>query len=90
MADYAPLRGTISQALFGERDKSLCSHSHIENDKVINFKEMLQEYRNRTEFSVPYTIMQVEDVIFVNEKKLIALEYIFYNKEGNYSKIVKD
>ena len=34
--------------------------------------------------------MQVEDVIFVNEKKLIALEYIFYNKEGNYSKIVKD
>ena len=47
----------------------------------------MEEYRERTEFSMPYTIMQVEDVIFVNEKKVIALEYIFYSKKGNYSKM---
>jgi len=31
--------------------------------------------------------MQVEDVMLINEKRIVALEYIFYNKEGNYSKI---
>lgn len=34
--------------------------------------------------------MQVEDVMFVDEKKLVALEYIFYQKKGSYSKIEVD
>ena len=34
--------------------------------------------------------MQVEDVMFVDEKKLVALEYIFYQKKGTYSKIEND
>ena len=48
---------------------------------------MLQDYRNRTECSVPYTIMQVEDVMFVNKRKMIALEYIYYNMNGQYSQL---
>ena len=46
--------------------------------KLIDFKKLLAAHRKRTEFSVPYTMMQIEDVIFVNEKRLVALEYIFY------------
>lgn len=45
---------------------------------------MLTDYRERTEASCPYTIMQVEDVMFIDQKKAISLEYIFYQKDGNY------
>ena len=43
---------------------------------------MLSEYRQRTEFNLPHTQMLVEDVMFVNQNKLVALEYIFYNKQS--------
>ena len=33
---------------------------------------------------MPYTMMRVEDVLFINEKNLVSLEYIFYNKSGKY------
>jgi hypothetical protein len=33
--------------------------------------------------------MQVEDVMFIDEKNVVALEYIFYNRQGKYSKIKK-
>ena len=34
--------------------------------------------------------MQVEDVMFINDRRLVALEYIFYQKKGKYSRIVAD
>ena len=48
---------------------------------------MFQEYRARTEFSLAYTIMTMEDVIFVDETKLVSLEYIFYQGDGAYSSL---
>ena len=54
---------------------------------MIDFRGMFQEYRARTEFSLPYTIMTMEDVIFVDETKLVSLEYIFYQGDGAYSSL---
>ena len=33
---------------------------------------------------MPFTLQVVEDVIFVDDKHLISLEYIFYQKDGIY------
>lgn len=48
---------------------------------------MLTEHRQRTETNLPFTIQQVEDVMFVDERRLVSLEYIFYQKDGEYRKI---
>lgn len=63
---------------------------HNEADKCINFKHQLQEYRDRSEFNMAYTIMQVEDVMFVDDTTIVALEYVFYSKEGQYHRIKRD
>lgn len=34
--------------------------------------------------------MQVEDVMFIDHKRLVALEYIFYQLDGEYTKLKKD
>ena len=62
-------------------------HSTVNQSKSekINFSELLKEYRDRTEFSLPYTIMQAEDVMFVDSKRAVTLEYIFYQREGRYN-----
>ena len=60
-------------------------------EKTINFKEMLLKYRARTECNLPYTIQQVEDVMFISDKRIVALEYIFYQKQDeNYFRIEGD
>ena len=56
---------------------------------LIDFKGMLEAYRQRTEFSFPYTMMQVADVMFINDKKLVTLEYIFYQNDGKYSALAE-
>ena len=48
---------------------------------------MLSEYRERTEFNVPFTISECEDGIFVGEHRLITLDYTFYQDDGIYSTI---
>ena len=63
-------------------DSPLCTHHH--DHKVIQFKQLLDEHRERTEFNMPHTIKQIEDVMFLNEDRVIALEYIIYNKESKY------
>jgi len=50
----------------------------------IDFKEMLIQHKNRTEKNMPFTLQVVEDVIYTDDRHLIALEYIFYQKDGNY------
>ena len=52
---------------------------------MIDFKQQLKDYRKRNEFSYPYTMMQVEDVMFIDDKKMVSLEYIFYQKDAEYS-----
>ena len=68
------------------------SGSHIftkslvrQGDKLINFKDILNNYRRRTEESLPYTMMQVEDTMFVDDHTMISLEFIFYQKDGKHS-----
>ena len=56
-----------------------------EQRKIIDFKKMLVEYRERTEFEMPYTPSQIEDTMFVNDNTLVSLEYIYYQKNVQYS-----
>ena len=64
------------------------SSSDEDNDKeaqkkepLIDFNKMLAKYRERTEHSMPYTIMQTEDVMFLDSKRAVALEYIYYQNQ---------
>lgn len=36
-----------------------------------------------TEYNLPFTTQHVEDVIFIGKKKMITLEYIFYDGSVN-------
>lgn len=36
---------------------------------------------------MPYINMNVEDVMMLDDKKAVSLEYIFYPKKGKYSKM---
>ena len=52
----------------------------------------MRNYRKRTESNEPFTIQQVEDVMFIDEKNLVSLEMIYYstNLEGaHYTEIVR-
>lgn len=51
---------------------------------AIDFHELLQEHKDRTERSLPFTLQQVEDVVFVDHNYIVALEYIYYQDNGNY------
>ena len=61
-------------------DKSFSTSSYglSESSSKIDFKEELESYRNRTEVNHPYTAMLTEDVMFIDKKKMVSLEYIFY------------
>ena len=37
---------------------------HDRRNDIIDFKEMLQDYRKRTEFNLSYTMTQIRDVMF--------------------------
>lgn len=49
--------------------------------KSIDFKRLMDDYRKRTEINMPYSMMKVEDAMFVNKKQMVALEYIFYDTD---------
>ena len=53
---------------------------------------MLKNHRVRTEKTFPFTAVQTEDVIFVNEKTLASLDYVIYqtgNDGSSYNKLKK-
>jgi hypothetical protein len=58
-----------------------------ENPDSIKFDKMFNKFRNRTENNYPFTIQQMEDVMFIDEKRVVALEYIFYQSREDYRKI---
>ena len=61
-----------------------------EAESVVDFHKLLQDYKARAENKLAYTIQQVDDVIFIDNKHIVALEYIFYAREnGNYHRLVK-
>ena len=49
--------------------------------EIIDLKQMLQDYRKRTEFNLPYTMTQIADVMFTGPNTLVALEYIYYQSD---------
>lgn len=57
------------------------------NANSINFRELLEKHKERTERDLPFTLYQVEDAIFVGDQIIVALEYIFYQEDGNYVEI---
>ena len=59
-------------------------------EKVVNFQKLLNEYKERAETKLAYTIQQTDDVVFIDNKHVVALEYIFYQaKGGNYHRLIK-
>ena len=73
-------------------DRSNIDVSNLDKiEKTISFKELFMRYRARTNRHLPYTIQQTEDVMFITDKKVVALEYIFYQKKGgNYYRLNGD
>ena len=77
--------GAMSRSQLSDHDSKLTASEKVANVKCdINFKKLLDEHRNRTQKTFPFTLQQVEDAIFVDENHIISLEYIFYQKNTNY------
>ena len=57
---------------------------------MIDFEKMLDKYKARTEKNVPCTQSLTDDVMFINQKHLVSLEYVFYqnDKKTFYSHLV--
>ena len=51
----------------------------------IDFNSMLEKYRKRTEHRIAFTKMEIKDTMFLDNSKVVCLEYIYYSKEGDYS-----
>ena len=49
-------------------------------EKKTNFNEEFQKFKKNTEMSIPFTMTQFEDVLYVRENTLLTLQYIFYQK----------
>ena len=57
------------------------------DDDAVDFKQMFKDHKERTEVERSYTKMNREDVIFVDSKKLISLEYFIYQKDSSMHRI---
>ena len=49
---------------------------------------MLDKYRKRTEHRMPFIKMEIKDTMFLDNSKVVCLEYIYYSKEGDYSNLM--
>ena len=51
------------------------------DSKVIDFRKLFNDYKEQTEAGISYTNTHIEDVIFVDQFHVVALEYIYYQIE---------
>ena len=66
-----------------EIDKEKRKDVEMENKRAsIDFKEMFQQYRERTEMNAPHIYIQVEDTMFLDQNRLVSLECIFYARDN--------
>lgn len=78
------MSATNMGSLFGMNNKEESSESDVsdieddKNQKTIDFQSMMNKYREKTEFLIPFSKKVIEDVMFINTKKVVALEYIYY------------
>ena len=68
---------SLASGILGQIRKSILKKPS-KNKGLIDFENMLEDYRKRNEFSWPYTMMQVEDMMFLDRNRLVSLEYVFY------------
>ena len=68
-------------------DHTDCHHNSLHDCNKIDFDDMLQKYRQRTEHTLPFTKMEIKDTMFLDKNRLVSLEYIYYTKQGNYSSL---
>lgn len=54
-------------------------------DKCIDFNAQLEAYKKRTTSSLPYTLTQVEDAMFLDQYHIVTLEYHYYQNDCKYS-----
>jgi len=70
--------------------ESQATPTFVKETASVDFKKLLHDHAKRTEISLPFTIQQIGDAMFVDEKRMIALEYILYQKDGDYYRLKKD
>jgi len=87
---FARLTRTMQETEMKQMDIKDKKEEEYRNKKI-NFTNELKNYRKRTETKIPYTIQQIEDVMFIDEKKVVSLEYIFYSKykDARYHRLKK-
>ena len=56
-------------------------------EKKIDFKKISKNIKDKTEALIPCTNQQIEDVVFLNDDTLIALEFVYYQKKCRYNKL---
>ena len=59
----------------GELSKSTLQAS-CATQNTVDFKQLLEDHRARTEMNLPFTAHHVEDAVFVGNRHLISLEFI--------------
>ena len=61
----------------------------IENntDKCIDFNAQIQAIKKQTETDLPYTLTQVEDAMYIDDRYLVTLEYIYYQCKCHYANL---
>ena len=80
------------QAEMASKKMSVVEFEENDSDEVVNndqidFAEMQSQFIDRTQTTMPYVLHRIEDVMFIDDKHLVALEYVFYQKDGDYRKI---
>ena len=75
-----------------DTQQQIFNYKQEEQKKLIDFEELKKEYTSMTEYSLPFTSQHVEDVVFVGNRRMITLEYIFYDgqvDENGHTKYTK-
>ena len=49
----------------------------------------MEFYKERTEMTLPYTVTQVEDSMYLNQQYIVTLEYHYYQNDCVYNTLEK-
>lgn len=86
-AEEAPGKATAPAEDDGLGGIEIAAEDDIPNntDKSIDFNAQLEAYKKRTTSSLPYTLTQVEDAMFLDQYHIVTLEYHYYQNDCKYS-----
>jgi hypothetical protein len=72
----------------GFKDFEFTPLEPAKEEKKINFNDEFSEFKKNTEMQLPYSMTQFEDVLYIREKTVLTLQYIFYQK-GHKTNLLK-